>query len=219
MVTYVKAKEARKILNVTDATLREWASAGYIDYIRVAEGSCRLYNVEGFVASRLPQKEQVEKKYYIYCRVSSSSQKEDLERQAAFLAERYPKHEIVKDIGSGINFKRKGLNKILADTFKGIVSEVVVAHRDRLCRIAYEHFEWLFKFYGTNLIVEDKQEFNPEFEFNEDLFAIIHVFSARHYGMRRNYTIKKSSEEKNERIEEEGKCITHKNVKNRTKQN
>ncbi|MGL5936439.1 MAG: IS607 family transposase, partial [Cetobacterium sp.] len=189
MSIYVKAKEAKRRLNVSDVTLREWATTGQIEFIRVSDGGNRLYNVDKFIETRsnIPDTPP-EKKSYIYCRVSSSSQKEDLGRQVTYLQERYPTHEVIKDIGSGINFKRKGLNKILVNAMQGDVKEVVVAHRDRICRIAFDHFDWLFKQYGVNLIVENKQEYSPESEFNEDLFSIIHVFSARHYGLRRKYT-------------------------------
>jgi predicted site-specific integrase-resolvase len=78
----------------------------------------------------------------------------------------------------------------------------VVAHKDRLCRIAWQHFVWLFKFYGVNLIVEDNQEYSPESEFNDDLMSIIHVFSSRHYGLRRKYTARKPKEVKIEAIAE-----------------
>jgi predicted site-specific integrase-resolvase len=206
MVTYVKSKEARKQLGVSDTTLREWASSGQIKFIRASVGSNRLYNTEDFIKER---EENTDKRInYIYCRVSSYSQKEDLERQIGYLKERYPDHEIIKDIASGINFKRKGFNKILANTMQGLVKEVVVAHKDRLCRIAYDHFEWLFKFHGTNIIVEDKEEYSPESEFSEDLFSIIHVFSARHYGLRRKYTTKKSTVETIKEVKETGNIIT-----------
>jgi len=201
MTIYVKAKEAKKELNVTSATLRGWGNSGKINFIRAADGSNRLYDVEGFIKSRTG-KEEPTKHCYIYCRVSSSSQKEDLERQVNYLKEKYPNHEVIKDIASGINFKRKGLNKILVNTMQGLVSEIVVAHRDRLCRIAYDHFEWLFNHYGTNIVIEDKQEYSPEVEFNEDLFSIIHVFSARHYGLRRKYTTKKVTKESVNKDEE-----------------
>jgi len=201
MTIYVKAKEAKKELNVTSATLRGWGNSGKINFIRAADGSNRLYDVEGFIKSRTG-KEEPTKQCYSYCRVSSSSQKEDLERQVNYLKEKYPNHEVIKDIASGINFKRKGLNKILVNTMQGLVSEIVVAHRDRLCRIAYDHFEWLFNHYGTNIVIEDKQEYSPEVEFNEDLFSIIHVFSARHYGLRRKYTTKKVTKESVNKDEE-----------------
>lgn len=214
MPNYVKAKEARKRLDVSDVTLRAWAKEGKIKFIRSSERGNRLYDVEEFIGKKEQSVEPVEedpkpkRKCYIYCRVSSSSQKKDLERQVNFLKDKYPDHEVIKDIASGINFKRKGLNKILADTMQGLVEEVVAAHRDRLCRIAYTHFEWLFEQFGTNLVIEDQREFSPEEEFSDDLFAIIHVFSARHYGLRRKYTIKGTKEDENNNLEKTRNEIT-----------
>lgn len=188
---YVKTKDAKKQLGITDATLRHWADSGKIKHTRVP-GGIRLYDVEEFLSRQVPVQDKPSKKQYIYCRVSSYKQREDLQRQIKYLQDKYPDHEVIQDIASGINFKRKGLNKILADSMSGIVQEVVVAHRDRMCRIAWEHFNWLFKYCGVNVIVEDTQEHSPESEFSDDLLSIIHVFSSRHYGIRRKYTSKKS---------------------------
>jgi len=90
------------------------------------------------------------------------------------------------------------------------VEQVVVAHRDRLCRIAWEHFKWLFEFHGVDLIVEDQQECSPESEFTDDLFSIIHVFSARHCSLRRNYTTQPVKEKEIERDEKKRNDELHK---------
>lgn len=195
---YVKPKEAKRRLGVSDRTLRTWGECGKISYIRV-DGGNRLYDIAEFINSHTKSSsEDTQKKKYIYCRVSSSKQKEDLERQVNYLKERYPAHEVVKEIASGINFKRKGLNKILADAMQGCVEEVVVANRDRLCRIAWQHFSWLFKYHGVRVVVQDTSAYSPESELSDDLLSIIHVFSSRHYGMRRKYTAGGDEENKTE---------------------
>ena len=89
------------------------------------------------VVSITPRKKPT-KRNICYCRVSTSSQKEDLERQVEFFRCKYPNHEIIKDIGSGLNFKRKGFNSILDFAIKGDIGEVVVTHKDRLGRIGFE---------------------------------------------------------------------------------
>ena len=71
---------------------------------------------------------------FVYARVSSPKQKEDLERQKQYLLSQFPNHHLISDIGSGINFKRPGLHSLLERSSRGLVKEVVVAHRDRLCR-------------------------------------------------------------------------------------
>ena len=72
----------------------------------------------------------------LYCRVSSAKQRADLDLRA-----RYPEHEVIEDVASGINFHRRGLLALLDRAVRGGVEEVVVAHRDRLCRIAFELVE------------------------------------------------------------------------------
>ena len=80
-----------------------------------------------------------------YCRVSSYDQKEDLSRQIKFLKKKYPKHQVITDIGSGINFKRKGLLKLLNLAIENKLDEVVITYKDRLCRIGYDLIEHILK--------------------------------------------------------------------------
>jgi putative resolvase len=198
MSCFVRTAEAKKRLGVSDVTLRAWAESGKINFIRPTKNSNRLYDVDSFIKAKSNHSDsdfveediKSDKRKIIYCRVSSASQRDDLQRQVDYLKIKYPDHDIIKDTASGINFKRKGLNKILALAMQRSIDEIVVAHKDRLCRIAWDHFEWLFKNLGVNIIIEDNQEHSPESEFTEDLFSIIHVFSSRHYGMRRKYTSK-----------------------------
>ena len=192
---YVKTKEACKHFGVHPDTVRKWAKEGRIEYTRVGVGGQRLYNLESFNTRIEPiQKVCETKKKFIYCRVSTSKQKDDLERQVEYLKEKYPTHEVIKEIASGINFKRKGLNRLLDQCLEGMVSEVVVAHKDRLCRISFEHFNWLFDKFGVRLIVDCEDSKSTETELANDLMSIVHVFSSRHYGERRKYTTKRSQE-------------------------
>lgn len=126
---YVKPKEAKKILGVTDDTLRRWAREGKLPYLQTKGGNRRLYDVGHFLEENnktrphqphpeykddCPTETAVDppeggKEKYIYCRVSSNKQRNDLNRQAEYLSKKYPGHKVVKEIASGINFKRKGL--------------------------------------------------------------------------------------------------------------
>ena len=196
---YVKPKIAREALGITDDTLRAWARDGRIKCI-YGRGRNRLYDIESATNTH----EETEKENFIYCRVSSNKQKEDLERQVEYLKNKYPNHTVCKEIASGLNFKRKGLQKILDKVISGGVGEIVVAHRDRLCRIAWEHFSWLFKRTGVNIVVDSEDETTiPETELAEDLLSIIHVFSCRHYGQRRKYTSKDIQKSVSPKPEEE----------------
>jgi predicted site-specific integrase-resolvase len=92
-----------------------------------------LYCLDGVLA--LLGRNQSSKRGYIYARVSSTKQRPDLDRQCTDLQEAYPEHVLVKDIASGVNFKRRGMQTLLEQALKGMVSEIVVLHRDRLARL------------------------------------------------------------------------------------
>ena len=114
-----------------------------------------------------------------YSRVSSAKQREDLERQKEFLKSNLPdqssgstKIEEISDIGSGINFKRPGLLRILGLVKQGTVSKIVVASRDRLARFGFELIEWLCTEFGTEIVVLDSKDSTPESELGNDLIAL-----------------------------------------------
>lgn len=150
----------------------------------------------------------------IYARVSTRGQKDNLERQVQYLREKYPNHQLITDIASGINFERKGIKAILELAFKGELNEVVVAYKDRLTRFGFEHFQYLFKtLSNAKIVVLDKQECSPESELSEDIISIITVFSAKingrkNYGKRRRKTNDENTEDKDlseEESEEESR--------------
>lgn len=136
----------------------------------------------------LPQKERKLKIRYeiCYCRVSSKKQFNDLDTQITFMQKQFPNCTIVSDIGSGINWKRKGFISILEQSMQGNIKKIIIAHRDRLCRFAFEFVEWLFNKYGVELMVLNKEDKNTtKNELAEDLLSIIHIFSCRENGKRR----------------------------------
>jgi predicted site-specific integrase-resolvase len=103
--------------------------------------------------------------------------------------------EIITDIGSGLNFKRKGLKTILERAIAGDIKELVVAHKDRLCRFGFELLEFIISKYsnGTIMVLDDKTS-STETEFANDILQILTVFSARLNG-RRKYKKKESIDE------------------------
>jgi len=108
---YVTSREACKILGVHPHTLRKWANDEKIQYYKSDTGQ-RRYNVESFVGF------EKQKENYCYCRVSSTKQQGDLQRQVEYMQQQYPGYKIIKDIGSGIDFKRKGLITLLEQANK-----------------------------------------------------------------------------------------------------
>ena len=174
---YVSRKKALQYFGVSPNTLKSWADTGKIDF-RVSKGGKRYYNIG--------DREQTSTgKKIIYARVSSSKQRDDLERQVNYLLEKYPGYEVIKDIGSGINFKRKGLLTILQEGKRGNIQEVVIASRDRLCRFAFELFEWIFGEYNIKLTIHFNEDQSPEQELSDDLMSIVQVFCCKRNGKRR----------------------------------
>lgn len=192
---FIGGKEASKVLGVHISTLRKMDQDKQINVVRTPGGK-RLYNVDEYISRNASISNGSSPKVSVcYCRVSTSGQKGDLQRQEDYLRSRYPKHQIISDIGSGINFKRKGLRTLLELAHRGELKEVVVAYKDRLCRIGYELLEWIFHTQsGAEIVVLNKNTDTKEQELTEDLLQILHVFSARSCGQR-SYQRKKSAEQ------------------------
>ena len=196
--TYITGAKAAKILDITQQTLRTYADKGCIKFIRTVGGK-RRYNVESYIRDHGNTESATEpiKKKIIYARVSTRKQSSDLEHQVKFLKDKYPDFDVITDIGSGINFRRRGFKRILELAMSGNLEVLAVAHKDRLCRIAFELVEWILQKHGCTTIVVQSVPVHKgtEQEFVDDIISIIHSFSARTYG-HRSY----SSEEKNDDV-------------------
>jgi putative resolvase len=161
----------------------------------------RLFDISSIDQSISISKVKIKEdpKIILYSRVSSSKQQDDLKRQQEYLrnnlSDKYPGSGYVEvsDIGSGINFKRPGLLRVLGSVKKGDVSTLVVASKDRLARFGFELIEWLCTEFGTKIVVLDSEDTTPEAELGKDLMAIVQVYCCRWNGMRR-YQAKKNCE-------------------------
>ena len=174
---YVKRKEALEILGICYKTLYKMANNKEIDTIKIGENT--LYNVNKYLRERnISSKERVK---ICYCRVSSNKQKKDLERQVKYMKEKFPTHEIIKDIGSGLNYNRKGLQEIMEKAINGEIDEIIIAYKDRLTRFGYEMIEWLIKKYsnGKIIIINKEEEETPIEELTKDIVSIMNVYVAK----------------------------------------
>jgi predicted site-specific integrase-resolvase len=97
----------------------------------------------------------------------------------------YPEAEIIKDIGSGLNFKRKGLRSLLDRLLQGDKFILVVACRDRLARFGFELVQYMVEQNGGQIVVLDKTVHSPQSELTQDLLSILHLFSYRMHGLRK----------------------------------
>ncbi len=149
-------------------------------------GNKYLYNLEKYLIDN-GIKQENEKKYICYCRVSSRKQIEDLNRQIDNMKNHYPNHIIIKDIASGLNFKRPGLQKIIDMAVKGEIKELVVSYKDRLARIGFEMIEYLIETYsgGKIIVINKSEEETPNEEMVKDVISIMNIYVAKMNGLRK----------------------------------
>ena len=178
----VPSRVAASELGVHPNTLRNWANEGKIKVVKTATGQ-RRYDLSTLVFDDTESESNGAK--ICYCRVSSAKQRDDLDRQSARMHDLFPGHEIITDVGSGLNFKRKGFISILERAMRGDVQELVVAHRDRLCRFGFDLVEWIVSKNGGRILVLDNPDVSPYTELTQDLLSILHVFSRRLHGLRK----------------------------------
>ena len=195
---YITPEKASQLLQVTTRTLQLWSNVGKINSFRTKGHHRRflLSDIQSIISSRDGRgneecKNGDNRTKICYCRVSTHSQKEDLERQVSYFKQEYPTHTIIKDIGSGLNFKRKGFSTLLDKAIKGDISEIVVTHRDRLCRFGFEVIERILSQNGNGkIVVLNQEKTSPNRELVNDLISIVTVFSSRIHGLR-SHSIKK----------------------------
>ena len=179
--------QAAQLLGVSTSTLRRWEREGKISSQRT-EGKHRLYRLSQFNISKNKQSIR-DRKTIAYARVSSHDQKADLDRQKKVLemycAAHGWKFELVTDLGSGMNYYKKGLKKLLNAILEGNVGRLVLTHKDRLLRFGAELVFALCEAREVEVvIINSGAEAKFEEELAKDVLEIITVFSARLYGSR-----------------------------------
>lgn len=184
----MKSREACKELQICPATLKAWKDKGIIAYKRLTPRKF-LYDVDSLFDDKPVKQDGVA----VYGRVSTSSQREDLDRQLELLKTyciangEKPAH-VLSDVASGLNENRSGLNALMRLVFGRKISKVVVTYKDRLTRFGFDYFKNIFNEFGVEIVVLDE---NPESnkdaeaELTEDLISIIHHYSMKMYASRR----------------------------------
>lgn len=180
----VKIGEAARVLGTDHSTLRKWESTGELLPARKTQGGTRYYDVAelmGLSNEAAPT--------LCYCRVSSHDQKDDLDRQQelleAYCSAKGWRTQVIRDLGSGMNYRKKGLNQLLELVMKRQIKRLVLSHKDRLLRFGAELVFSLCDIQGIEIVIIHKGD-QPSFEeeLANDVLEIITVFSARLYGSR-----------------------------------
>lgn len=179
----ISRKEVLKTLKIHYHTLNRMITRGDIEAVKI--GTKYFYNLDKYL--RVNGISKNNKRKICYCRISSPKQKEDLKRQIQFMKTNYPGYEIIHDIGSGLNFKRKGLEEIIDIAIKGDLEVLIIAYKDRLARIGYELIETLITKYskGKIIIVNKSEEETPDEEMVKDVISIMNVYVAKVNGLRK----------------------------------
>lgn len=178
---FYKLADASRLTGIGKQTLQNYAKTERIRSITTPTGR-RTYDISTLIAQT--ETSSVSKEV-CYCRVSTNGQRPDLARQIEYMEEKYPEYEIVSDVGSGINFKRPGLQKIIKYAIEGTLKTLVIAYKDRLCRIGYDLIEHILETYSeTDIIIDSPTEETINDEIANDIIQIITVYSAKINGMR-----------------------------------
>lgn len=190
-----KPGEVAEMVGVTTKTLRVWDSQEPI-FVRDPKTN-RRYMSKDTLVNLLDKRglffddTQRKKRDVIYARVSSRDQKKggDLDRQAQFLIESVPDLQnplVLKEVGSGLNDKRKKLLELIALVVNNRVNRVFVTYRDRLTRFGFNYLETVFNAYGVEIVTvkQGSEKRSVEQELVDDMMALIVSFSGKLYGLR-----------------------------------
>ena len=183
---FVKIGEASKILGLSQQTLIRWHKSGELVPDKISEGGTRYY-----LRSKLLKENKKKSITLAYARVSSYEQKDDLETQKQalrmFCLSNGWSYELIQDVGSGMNYNKKGLKKLLKLIQNNEIERLVLTEKDRLLRFGYE---LIFEMCELNdieiVIINNSEETSFEQELVQDVLQIITVFSAKLYGSRSN---------------------------------
>jgi putative resolvase len=186
-----KPHEFAEKIGVSVKTLQRWDTSQKLPAKRTLSGH-RFYTEDDLLIAKGLKPTESKRKIIVYCRVSSTSQKPELQNQVlameTFCLNRgLSVDDWVSEIGGGLNFKRKKFLSVMMSMLKGEISTIVVAHKDRMCRFAFEFIQELATSVNCEIIVANQESMSPQQELVEDLMAIIHCFSCRLYGLR-NYS-------------------------------
>ncbi|MBU1558058.1 IS607 family transposase [Patescibacteria group bacterium] len=184
MSKYLCIVKVAEFFGVSCQTIRNWEKEGYLKESKRTRGNHRRFLSEDIF------EEEKEKGTVIYSRVSSHEQKEDLKRQTESLQEYCKENkienvEIIEDIGSGINYKKSGLKKLIKKITLGKIKRIVISFKDRLLRFGLEILEQICLLKDVELVIlHDKAQKGYEYALAEDVLSILTVYSAKIYGKR-----------------------------------
>ena len=189
---YYSSKTVTQLLGVTAQTLRNWDKEGKLKPTYTKSNGYRYYSEESILSYTQERKTKKSLNVIGYARVSSKQQSDDLERQVenikTYLKSKYETFDIITDIGSGINYNKPGLLKLIEKINKKEVDLIVVLYKDRLLRFGFELIEHFASLNNVKIEILDRIDKTQDEELVEDLIQIITVFSCKIQGKRKGKT-------------------------------
>ena len=187
MSRLIGIREAAEALRVSISTLRRWEAAGRIEP-EYTSGGYRRYDLSK-IRPEIVHTDISKRRTVAYARVSSHDQKEDLDRQRSVLELYHARqgwtYEVISDFGSGMDYQKKGLKKLIRDILSGEVGRLVITHKDRLLRFGAELVFAICEAKNVEIVIINQGEDTTfEEDLAKDVLEIITVFSARLYGSR-----------------------------------
>lgn len=182
---YLSIGEAALYLGVSISSLRRWDAQQELVPDYRTPGGHRRYSIKK-LQTLLPEQEKLT---VGYCRVSGRDQQKDLDTQVARLEKHISSstdsYKVIRDLGSGINYRKKGLRTLIKMIVNEQVKKIVVTDKDRLLRFGSELVFEICKHYGVEVEVLDEfHEESFEVTLAKDVITLITVFSSRLYGKR-----------------------------------
>ena len=190
---YYSSKTVTQMLGVTAQTLRNWDKEGKLKPTYIKSNGYRYYSEESILSYTQERKTKKNLNVIGYARVSSKKQTDDLERQVEnikqYMSTKYQSYEVITDIGSGINYNKKGLLELIEKINKKEIDVIVVLYKDRLLRFGFELIEYFAKLNNVKIeIIDNTIDKTQDQELVEDLVQIITVFSCKLQGKRKGKT-------------------------------
>ena len=181
-----------KELGVSPEHVRTMHRTGEVIPARISEKGTRYYSEEQLRELKNNQFSQREEKVVAYCRVSTKSQKDKLEKQVenvkSYMYAKGYSFEVITDIGSSINYKNRGLQELISLIDSNQVAKVVILYKDRLVRFGFELIQLLCELHGVKIEIIDNSEYSTDEELTDDLIQIVTLFANRLYGSKSKET-------------------------------
>lgn len=188
----MKAKEVRELYEISSNTLTNWVKRGLIEFQKTPSGRY----IYGKKIDKYSLMKEQKRKNIIYARVSTPTQKENLNRQIERLklyssAQGIIVTDVYDEIASALNYNRIKYRKLLKEVIESKIDNIVIEYKDRLLRIGFEEFEFICSLFGTKIIIIDESNIDKSRaqEITEDLISIIHHYSMKIYSSRKRKKI------------------------------